>query len=103
MWLYTVGQKYVYCCEYTKHRIYSCVTIYYCVVFHTNNCKRTIAPSFVRTEDDSMKCAYTNDGVGARAMSATVLAKRGPGRGWSWSPTGTFLITVVMFYTMGRE
>ena len=39
-----VGQKEVYSCEYAKHRVYSCIIIYYCVVFHMKNCKRTVVP-----------------------------------------------------------
>ena len=46
---YRGGQKWVYSCEYMKHRVYSCTIIYlfiylfiYCI-FHTNNSKLSFA------------------------------------------------------------
>ena len=40
--LYRGGQKQVYSCEYVKHRVYSCIIIYYYyIIFHTNKFKPT--------------------------------------------------------------
>lgn len=37
MFVYRVGQRQIDVVKYVKHRVGSCVIIYYCVVFHVNN------------------------------------------------------------------
>lgn len=37
MFVYRVGQRQIDVVKYVKHRVGSCVVIYYCVVFHVNN------------------------------------------------------------------
>ena len=41
--IYRVWQKQIFCCEYAKHKAYSFI-IYYCIIFHTNNCKPIFVP-----------------------------------------------------------
>ena len=44
------GGKEGYNCEHVEHRVYSYITMYYCIISHTNNCKLTPPTLYIQSK-----------------------------------------------------